>query len=83
MTVVKDEEKRGGLVQAFDNAIVEPLRESRSEMRKVVWPPREEIIRLTIIVVVLSATLSVMLFFTDAIFTWLLLQLQNFAAARA
>ncbi len=82
MTVVKDEETRGGVGRAVDTAIVQPLRESRSEMRKVVWPSRQEIIRLTVVVVVLSASLSVMLFFTDAIFTWLLLQLQNLVAAR-
>jgi preprotein translocase subunit SecE len=80
MTLAKekmDKEPQNPLARAFNNAIVQPLRESRSEMKKVVWPTRQEVIRLTIVVVVLSAIISTVLFLADSLFTWLLLQLQN------
>ncbi len=79
MTVVKDKDKesQNALARAFQNAIVQPLRESRAEMRKVVWPTREETIRLTLVVILLSAVMSAILFAADALFSWLLLLLQN------
>jgi len=82
MTVVKDKEKesQNALVRAFQQSIVQPLRESRAEMRKVVWPTREETIRLTIVVILLSAIMSAILFAADALFSWLLLLLQNAVA---
>lgn len=82
MTVVKDKEKesQNALVRAFQQGIVQPLRESRAEMRKVVWPTREETIRLTIVVILLSAIMSTILFAADALFSWLLLLLQNAVA---
>jgi preprotein translocase subunit SecE len=40
-------------------------------MKKVVWPTREETIRLTIVVIVLSAVLSSVLFTADSIFATL------------
>ncbi len=82
MTVVKDKEKESHntLVRAFQQSIVQPLRESRLEMRKVVWPTREETIRLTIVVILLSAIVSAILFAADALFSWLLLLLQSAVA---
>jgi preprotein translocase subunit SecE len=82
MTVVKDKEKesQNALVRSFQQGIVQPLRESRTEMRKVVWPTREETIRLTVVVILLSAIMSVILFAADALFSWLLLLLQNAVA---
>ncbi|ABU60346.1 MULTISPECIES: preprotein translocase subunit SecE [Roseiflexus] len=82
MTVVKDKDKesQNALARAFQNAIVQPLRESRAEMRKVVWPTREETIRLTVVVILLSAVMSAILFAADALFSWLLLLLQNAVA---
>jgi preprotein translocase subunit SecE len=82
MTVVKDKEKesQNALVRSFQQGIVQPLRESRTEMRKVVWPTREETIRLTVVVILLSAIMSAILFAADALFSWLLLLLQNAVA---
>jgi preprotein translocase subunit SecE len=82
MTVVKDKEKesQNALVRSFQQGIVQPLRESRAEMRKVVWPTREETIRLTVVVILLSAIMSAILFAADALFSWLLLLLQNAVA---
>lgn len=83
MTVVKDKEKesQNPLVRAFDGAIIRPFRESRVEMRKVVWPTRDEVIRLTVVVILLSAIMSAILFSSDALFSWLLLLLQNAVSA--
>jgi len=60
-----------------ENALVRTLREVRSEMKKVVWPTREETVRLTIVVIALSAVLSLVLFSADALFATLLGLLQN------
>ncbi|MFO7168444.1 MAG: preprotein translocase subunit SecE [Chloroflexota bacterium] len=81
MTLAKektDKEPQNPVVRALNNTILQPLRESRAEMKKVVWPTRQEVIRLTIVVIVLSALISAVLFVADSLFTWLLLQLQNF-----
>ena len=42
-----------------------------SELRKVTWPTREEAIRLTAIVVVVSLALGIFLGGVDYIFYWL------------
>ena len=60
-----------------ENALLRTLREVRSEMKKVVWPTREETVRLTIVVIALSAVISVVLFSADALFATLLGLLQN------
>jgi preprotein translocase subunit SecE len=60
-----------------ENAIVRTFREVRSEMKKVVWPSREETIRLTAVVIALSAIISVVLFSADALFATLLGLLQG------
>ncbi len=73
MAVVKtDKEKDQG-----GNSLVRTLREVRSEMKKVVWPTREETVRLTIVVVVLSAIISVVLFAADSLFQLMIIGLQN------
>jgi len=52
------------------------VRDVRSELRKVVWPTREEALKLTMVVVVLSVIVGFFLGMVDAIFsafiTWLL-----------
>ena len=60
-----------------ENAIVRTFREVRSEMKKVVWPTREETIRLTIVVIAISVVISVLLFAADTIFATLLALLQS------
>ena len=63
-----------------ENAIVRTFREVRSEMKKVVWPTREETIRLTIVVIAISVVISVILFAADAVFQVLILELQRLVA---
>ncbi len=52
------------------------VRDVRSELKKVVWPTREEALKLTIVVVVLSVIVGFFLGMVDAVFsafiTWLL-----------
>ncbi|HEV2783726.1 MAG TPA: preprotein translocase subunit SecE, partial [Actinophytocola sp.] len=72
MSVVREKEK-----EPRENVIIRTFREVRSEMRKVVWPTREETIRLTIVVIAISAVISVLLFVADTIFATLLALLQS------
>ncbi len=44
-----------------ENIVVRTFRETRSELRKVVWPTREETIRLTIVVLAISTAIGVFL----------------------
>ncbi|HEX9439076.1 MAG TPA: preprotein translocase subunit SecE [Roseiflexaceae bacterium] len=63
-----------------ENAIVRTFREVRSEMKKVVWPTREETTRLTIVVIGISAVISVILFAADSVFLSLIGLLQRLVA---
>lgn len=65
MAVAKDTKEQR------DNAIVRAFRETRSELRKVVWPTREETIRLTIVVITISAIIGLILFIGDSLFLFL------------
>lgn len=72
MAVVREKDK-----EPRENVLIRTLREVRSEMKKVVWPTREETIRLTIVVIAISALISVILFSADAVFATLLTLLQS------
>jgi preprotein translocase subunit SecE len=52
-----------------ENAIVHYLRETRAELRKVVWPTREEAWRLTAIVLGVTAAFAVFLWAVDSVFS--------------
>jgi len=65
MAVAKDKEKPK---EQSENAIVRLFRETRAELRKVVWPTREETTRLTIVVVAISMVIGLILFVGDSIF---------------
>lgn len=58
------------------------VRETQSELRKVTWPTREEVIRLTVVVVGLSVVASLVLFAADSLFAWALLNLQELVSAK-
>jgi preprotein translocase subunit SecE len=57
MAVVKDTKQEGGIQRWF--------RETRGELRKVVWPPREEALRLTYVVIAISLVMGALLGATD------------------
>lgn len=45
------------------------LRETRDELKKVVWPTRQEIIRLTFVVIAVSLVVGLFLGGLDFVFT--------------
>ena len=49
------------------------LRETQFEMRKVVWPTREETIRTTLVVILVVVLLSIVLGLIDIILKWAIL----------
>lgn len=59
-------------LQNRENRLTQYIRETRAELRKVVWPTREEAINLTAIVVGTLVVMSVFLGFFDYLFTILL-----------
>jgi preprotein translocase SecE subunit len=48
---------------------VEFAQEAWSELRKVTWPSRETVLRLTLIVLVISALIATYIFLFDNLFT--------------
>ena len=52
---------RGGLFQFFGEAV--------SELKKVTWPSRQETMRLTLLVLAISASIGVTLGLIDFLFT--------------
>lgn len=53
-----------------DNVVVRYLKETRAELRKVVWPTREETKNLTIIVVGVTVAMAIFLGVLDYLFQW-------------
>lgn len=50
-------------------SLVQFSREAWAELQKVTWPTRETVLRLTLIVIVISAILSLYIFAFDNLFT--------------
>jgi preprotein translocase subunit SecE len=73
MAVAKTDKEK----EPRENVLVRTFREVRSEMKKVVWPTREETTRLTIVVIALSAVISAILAAADFIFLTLIGLLQR------
>lgn len=65
MAVAKE---KGQGQERRENPALRMFRETRGELRKVVWPTREETIRLTIIVLIVSSVIGLFLFMSDSIF---------------
>ena len=68
MAVVKDSKQEGGIQRWFQ--------ETRGEMRKVVWPSREEALRLTYVVIAISLAMGAVLgaldFLLNSLYTFLI-----------
>jgi preprotein translocase subunit SecE len=52
-----------------DNAIVRYFKDTRAELAKVTWPTREEGIRLTSVVLIVTTISAIVLFGIDSIFS--------------
>ena len=63
MAVVKDSKQEGGIQRWFQ--------ETRGELRKVVWPSREEALRLTYVVIAISIVMGGVLGLIDLILSTL------------
>ncbi len=48
------------------------VQEVIAELKKVTWPSREEVIRLTLVVIVVSVAVGALLGAVDLIFAWLM-----------
>lgn len=55
-----------------NNRIVKYLKEVRGEIRKVTWPSRQEILRLSAIVIVVLVAMSAFMAVIDYAFSWLM-----------
>lgn len=53
-------------------ALIKYLQEVRTELSKVVWPKRNEVIKLTLIVIIISAVVGLYVGALDLAFTKLL-----------
>ena len=53
-------------------AIARFFRDTRGEMKKVVWPSRKQIINNTIVVLVFVVIMALFIFGLDYLFNWLL-----------
>jgi len=71
MSVAKDSKEQQ------PNVLVRTIRETRSELRKVIWPTREETTRLTVVVIVISIIIGLILFLGDSLFLFLYTTLIN------
>ncbi|MBM3300894.1 MAG: preprotein translocase subunit SecE [Deltaproteobacteria bacterium] len=54
------------------NRITRYFKEVRAEIRKVTWPPREEVVRLSAIVIATLFVASVFMALVDYAFSWLM-----------
>ena len=66
----KTEKKKGffaGIKRFFKN-IVKFFRDTQSEMKKVVWPNKKQIINNTLVVLVVVLLSAVVIFILDAVF---------------
>jgi preprotein translocase subunit SecE len=52
-----------------DNALVRYLKDTRAEIAKVTWPTREEGLRLTYVVLIVTTISAIVLFGVDSFFS--------------
>lgn len=57
------------------------MRQVQGEVRKIVWPSREETVRTTILVLIMTVILSLFFFGVDSVFGWIVSQLTALAGA--
>lgn len=55
-----------------ENALVRYFRETRAELAKVTWPTRQEGLRLTYVVFVVTVISAIVLFAIDSFFSYII-----------
>ncbi len=53
------------------------LRDVRSELKKVTWPAKNEVVSTTIVVIAATIFFGFYLFFMDIIFSWVISQVKS------
>jgi preprotein translocase subunit SecE len=53
------------------------FRDVRSELKKVTWPSKNEVVSTTIVVIAATAFFGFYLFFMDVIFSWVITQVKS------
>jgi preprotein translocase subunit SecE len=48
------------------------MRESRTELRKIVWPTRNETLQTTLIVIAMVALVAIILWMLDGMLAWIM-----------
>lgn len=59
----------------FGRQLVRYVRDSVTEFKKVVWPPKNDAIRMTIFVVIFVTVLSMFIYAIDSLISWLFFDL--------
>lgn len=59
-----------GVTTEKGKALLEFARESRTELRKVVWPTRQETVNTTLLVIALVVVMSIFLWGIDSFLLW-------------
>ncbi len=67
MAVAKEKDRQ----DKRNNKLAQAFRDTRAELKKVVWPSREEAMRLTILVIIVASVIGTLLFISDSIFLYL------------
>jgi preprotein translocase subunit SecE len=53
------------------------LKEVRSELKKVTWPSRSDVVSTTIVVLIATLFFGFYLFFMDVIFSWVIKRIES------
>ena len=68
----KTAKKKPNIFKRIGHAITRFFRDTKGEMKKVVWPNRKQIINNLIVVLVFVLISAVFIFLLDLLFGWLL-----------
>jgi len=70
--------KREFFLVRWIKGLINYFSESYRELKKVSWPDRKELLKSTLIVLVIVAITAILVFLFDTIFTWLTGLFYNF-----
>ena len=46
-------------------------KDAKTEVRKVVWPTRQEVIRMTLVIIAATAVVGLMIYLIDLVIVWI------------
>ncbi|NLW78278.1 MAG: preprotein translocase subunit SecE [Ruminococcaceae bacterium] len=77
----KSVKKKPNILVRMGRGIVRFFRDTRGELKKVVWPSRKQVLNNFLVVVVFVVLAAVFIFLLDLLFNWLLNLLINLGTA--